>query len=204
MGLVERNTPRWRRDLALTACCAAAVAEADRTGDPGQRAARLIDCLGVLRSAHDAGVAAALDMGVLRRGLRRGLAPLLPAGSDDDPLGEMRLLDEDGAGPNTAAQRRSGLKIGEDPRQERPWSGQSSAGPRQRPETDLSATTSADASLSSAVLALTEDGLERPLQQRLAHAALAEPLHALQAPFASEAPNRAYGPAAYASALPMT
>ncbi|MYV96487.1 hypothetical protein [Streptomyces sp. SID1034] len=72
------------------------MAEADRTGDPGQRAARLIDCLGVLRSAHDAGVAAALDMGVLRRGLRRGLAPLLPAGSDDDPLGEMRLLDEDG------------------------------------------------------------------------------------------------------------
>ncbi|MFD6150205.1 hypothetical protein [Streptomyces sp. NPDC060243] len=96
MGLVERNTPRWRRDLALTACCAAAVAEADRTGDPGQRAARLIDCLGVLRSAHGAGAAAVLDMGVLRRGLRHGLAPLLPAGTEgDDPLGGMRLLDED-------------------------------------------------------------------------------------------------------------
>ncbi|AJC62088.1 hypothetical protein [Streptomyces sp. 769] len=97
MGLVERNTPRWRRDLALTACCAAAVAEADRTGDPGQRAARLIDCLGVLRSAHNAGAAAALDMGVLRRGLRQGLAPLLPASSEgDDPLGEVRLLNQDG------------------------------------------------------------------------------------------------------------
>lgn len=97
MGLAERNTPRWRRDLALTACCAAAVAEADRTGDPGQRAARLIDCLGVLRSTHRASAAAALDMGVLRRGLRLGLAPLLPAdGEDGDPLGEMRLLDQDG------------------------------------------------------------------------------------------------------------
>ncbi|MFD5192637.1 hypothetical protein ACFWMU_31765 [Streptomyces sp. NPDC058357] len=97
MGLVERNTPRWRRDLALTACCAAAVAEADRTGDPGQRAAQLIDCLGLLRSAHGAGVAATLDMGVLRRGLRRGLAPLLPSGIEgNDPLGEVRLLNGNG------------------------------------------------------------------------------------------------------------
>ncbi|MFF3850909.1 hypothetical protein [Streptomyces sp. NPDC002328] len=98
MGLVERNTLRWRRDLALTACCAAAVAEADRTGEPGQRAARLIDCLGVLRSAHGAGAAAALDMHALRRGLRHGLAPLLPASGEEegDPLGEMRLLDQDG------------------------------------------------------------------------------------------------------------
>ncbi|MER8267951.1 MULTISPECIES: restriction endonuclease-related protein [Streptomyces] len=97
MGLVERNTPRWRRDLALTACCAAAVAEADRISDPGQRAARLIDCLGVLRSTHGAGTAASLDMGALRHGLRHGLAPLLPAGGEgDDPLGGMRLLDEGG------------------------------------------------------------------------------------------------------------
>ncbi len=97
MGLVERNTRRWRRDLAVTACCAAAVAEADRTGDPGQRAARLVDCLGVLRSAHGAGSAAALDMRTLRRGLRQGLAPLLPIdGEGDDPLGEVRLVDSDG------------------------------------------------------------------------------------------------------------
>ncbi|MFU0242313.1 hypothetical protein ACKI1J_42140 [Streptomyces scabiei] len=97
MGFVERNTSRWRRDLALTACCAAAVAEADRTGDRGVRAARLIDCLGVLRSTHGAGAAAALDMGVLRHGLRHGLAPLLPSGSEDsDQLGGMRLLSQDG------------------------------------------------------------------------------------------------------------
>ncbi len=36
-------------------------------------------------------------MGALRRGLRLGLAPLLPAdGEYGDPLGEMRLLDQDG------------------------------------------------------------------------------------------------------------
>ncbi|MFJ9752619.1 restriction endonuclease-related protein [Streptomyces chartreusis] len=95
MGLVALNTPEWRRDLALTACCSAAVAEADLTGDPGLRAARLIDCLGVIRSVHDAGSASAISMGVLRRALREGLAPLLPMidGGISDHLGSAALLD---------------------------------------------------------------------------------------------------------------
>ncbi|MFG2925697.1 hypothetical protein ACGFYA_29860 [Streptomyces sp. NPDC048305] len=98
VGLVALNTPEWRRDLALTACCAAAAAEAGIAGAPDSRAARLIDCLGVIRSVHDAGSAAAITMEVLRQSLRKGIAPLLPkvAGKGDDLLGALTLVDERG------------------------------------------------------------------------------------------------------------
>lgn len=82
----------------MTACCAAAVADACVSDDPVRRAGRLIDCLGVVRSVHDAGAASAISMGVLRRALREGLAPLLPPvdGGVDDRLGSVTLLDAQG------------------------------------------------------------------------------------------------------------
>lgn len=80
MGRIDLDNARVRRDRALTACCAAAVAEADRDGDAQQRAARLMDCLGVLRSVHPPASAAGLTMGTLRHGLRAGLGALLPPG----------------------------------------------------------------------------------------------------------------------------
>ncbi|WP_331754140.1 hypothetical protein [Streptomyces sp. NBC_00826] len=97
MGLVALNTPEWRRDLALTACCAAAAAETDLGGATAPRAARLIECLGVVRSVHDARNAAAITMSVLRRALREGIAPLLPASvGADDLLGASILVDRHG------------------------------------------------------------------------------------------------------------
>lgn len=94
---MERGTARERRDRALTACCAAAVAEADLSSDPQRRALRLMDCLGILRSAHPASTAAALDMAALRRSLREGLGPLLPAEeAGNHHLVDKVLLDENG------------------------------------------------------------------------------------------------------------
>ncbi|MGW1871400.1 restriction endonuclease-related protein [Streptomyces mauvecolor] len=97
MSVVESGTARERRDRALTACCAAAVAEADQSSDPQRRARRLMDCLGILRSAHPPQSAAALDMAALRRGLREGLGALLPAGdATSDGLRDLVLLDGEG------------------------------------------------------------------------------------------------------------
>ncbi|MFB7477065.1 hypothetical protein [Kitasatospora sp. NPDC056184] len=97
MAVKERDTSRERRDLALTACCAAAIAETDLEEDPLRRAGRLMDCLGLLRSAHPASVAATLDMRALRRGLREGISALLPADSDGrEAFAAMVLIDEQG------------------------------------------------------------------------------------------------------------
>lgn len=48
-----------------------------------RRAARLMDCLGLLRSAHPPPRAASLNMRTLRHGLREGIGALLPAGEED-------------------------------------------------------------------------------------------------------------------------
>ncbi|MFF7777035.1 hypothetical protein ACFZCG_21730 [Streptomyces tanashiensis] len=96
MALAECDDVRRRREQALTACCLAVAAETDTGLEPARRATMLMDCLGVLRAAHPAGRAAQLGMREFRRGLRGGLAPLLPPGEADDRFGGLRLLDGDG------------------------------------------------------------------------------------------------------------
>lgn len=97
MALKEIDDVRLRREQALTACCMAASAEADRQLLPARRAAMLMDCLAVLRGAHPAADAARLGMGEFRRGLRGPLAPLLPVpGAASDGFDALCLLDEDG------------------------------------------------------------------------------------------------------------
>ncbi|MFI7097009.1 restriction endonuclease-related protein [Streptomyces lydicus] len=87
------------RDLSLTACCAAAAVETDSDIPARQKASRLMDCLGVLRSAHPPASAAALDMRTLRAGLRSELSRLLPGDShcDVSSFAGMTLIDADGA-----------------------------------------------------------------------------------------------------------
>lgn len=97
VALKEFDDVRLRREQALTACCMAASAEADRQLQPARRAAMLMDSLAVLRAAHPPASATRLEMSGFRRALRGPLAPLLPAaGEAGDGFGAMCLLDADG------------------------------------------------------------------------------------------------------------
>lgn len=97
VALKELDDVRLRREQALTACCMAASAEADRGLNPARRAAMLMDCLAVLRAAHPAVDAARFGMGEFRRALRGPLAPLLPTpGGVRDGFDALCLLDDDG------------------------------------------------------------------------------------------------------------
>jgi hypothetical protein len=66
---------RQRRDQAVTACCLAAAAEADRQLTAGRRGKILMDCLGVLAASFHG---TAPGMAEFRAGLRQPLKHLLP------------------------------------------------------------------------------------------------------------------------------
>jgi hypothetical protein len=79
------------RDWAVSACCLAASAMSDPSLEDGRRAARLMDCLGVLAAVSPPGHV--ITLGQLRAGLSGPLRALLPPGIDAGMTGDVVLLE---------------------------------------------------------------------------------------------------------------
>lgn len=83
------------RDWAISACCLAAGAMSDRSMNDACRAARLMDCLGVLASVSPPGHT--ITLGQLRAGVSGPLGDLLPPGIDAGATNDVVLLDSWGS-----------------------------------------------------------------------------------------------------------
>src|SRR5262249_53145949 len=81
-------------DRSITACCLAAAAMSDESLPGGRRGKLLMDCLGVLAAAHQAGCAP--TMAQFRGGLSGPLRSLLPGDLQLGELGDLVLLDGSG------------------------------------------------------------------------------------------------------------
>jgi pPIWI_RE three-gene island domain Y len=82
------------RDSAVVACCLAASAVSDAALSDRQKAAILMDCLGVLAAISPPGQV--MTFGQLRAGLTMPLRELLPATIDPGSTGDVVLLDAEG------------------------------------------------------------------------------------------------------------
>lgn len=86
--------PGAARDSVVMAACAAASAVADPAVADRDKAARLMECLGVVSAAFSIGAAPTLRE--FRRLLQEPLNRLMPPGVDPGPVGDLVLVDETG------------------------------------------------------------------------------------------------------------
>jgi hypothetical protein len=95
-GKVSRTLmePTAARDSVVMAACAAASAVADPAMADRDKAARLMECLGVVSAAFLIGTAPTLRE--FRRLLHEPLIRLMPTGVDPGPVGDLVLVDETG------------------------------------------------------------------------------------------------------------